>query len=63
MAISTFLINTFLQAAILTIGAIIIYRDNMDLSPEVLLAFMMYQGQLQVNINKFSMALFLLTRF
>lgn len=63
MAISTFLINTFLQAAILTIGAIMIYRDDMDLSPEVLLAFMMYQGQLQVNINKFSMALFLLTRF
>ena len=49
MAISTFLINTFLQAAILTVGAIMIFRDDMELSPEVLLAFMMYQGQLQVN--------------
>lgn len=47
MAISTFLINTFLQAAILTVGAIMIFRDDMELSPEVLLAFMMYQGQLQ----------------
>jgi ABC-type multidrug transport system fused ATPase/permease subunit len=46
MAISTFLINTCVQAALLLIGTSLI--EHGKLTPEVLLAFMLYQGQLQV---------------
>jgi ABC-type multidrug transport system fused ATPase/permease subunit len=45
MAISTFLINTVVQSALLWIGAYMIERQQ--LTAEVLLAFMLYQGQLQ----------------
>jgi ABC-type multidrug transport system fused ATPase/permease subunit len=45
MAISTFLINTVVQSALLWIGAYMIERHQ--LTAEVLLAFMLYQGQLQ----------------
>lgn len=47
MAISTFLINTCVQAALLLIGTALIEHGR--LTPEVLLAFMLYQGQLQVR--------------
>lgn len=46
MAISTFLINTCVQSALLLIGTALIEHGR--LTPEVLLAFMLYQGQLQV---------------
>lgn len=49
MIISTFLINTCVQAAILLIGTSLI--EHGKLTPEVLLAFMLYQGQLQVRFN------------
>jgi ATP-binding cassette subfamily B (MDR/TAP) protein 9 len=49
MAISTFLINTCVQAALLLIGTSLIEHGR--LTPEVLLAFMLYQGQLQVRSN------------
>ena len=45
MAISTFLINTFVQSALLYFGAYLIERNG--LTADVLLAFMLYQGQLQ----------------
>ena len=45
MAISTFLINTCVQAALLFIGTTLIEQGT--LTPEILLAFMLYQGQLQ----------------
>lgn len=45
MAISTFLINTVVQALLLFIGSRLVQADK--LTPQVLLAFMLYQGQLQ----------------
>lgn len=45
MAVSTFLINTIVQSSLLWIGANLIAQHR--LAPEVLLAFMLYQGQLQ----------------
>jgi len=45
MTISTFLINTCVQSALLLIGTALIHGGR--LSVEVLLAFMLYQGQLQ----------------
>ena len=45
MFVSTFLINTVVQGALLLIGSFMIQRNN--LTTEVLLAFMLYQGQLQ----------------
>eukprot|EP00978_Attheya_sp_CCMP212_P025132 scaffold80393_cov53-Attheya_sp.AAC.4 len=45
MLVSTFLINTCVQAALLYIGTKLIEENK--LTPEVLLAFMLYQGQLQ----------------
>lgn len=45
MAISTFLINTVVQALLLYIGSRLVQADR--LTPSVLLAFMLYQGQLQ----------------
>jgi ABC-type multidrug transport system fused ATPase/permease subunit len=45
MAISTFLINTCVQSVLLLIGATLIEEGT--LTPEILLAFMLYQGQLQ----------------
>jgi ABC-type multidrug transport system fused ATPase/permease subunit len=51
MAISTFLINTFVQAALLFYGAYLI--EHGQLTPEVLLAFMLYQGQLQQETQNF----------
>lgn len=47
MAVSTFLINTVVQAALLLLGTLLIERGH--LTPEILLAFMLYQGQLQVS--------------
>lgn len=45
MTISTFLINTIVQALLLYIGSRLVQADR--LTPSVLLAFMLYQGQLQ----------------
>mmetsp|Transcript_10640 Transcript_10640/g.18126 ORF Transcript_10640/g.18126 Transcript_10640/m.18126 type:complete len:932 (-) Transcript_10640:41-2836(-) len=45
MIVSTFLINTVVQAALLLLGSIFVEIGK--LTPEVLLAFMLYQGQLQ----------------
>ncbi|GAX25079.1 hypothetical protein FisN_10Lh277 [Fistulifera solaris] len=45
MSVSTFLINTIVQASLLWIGSVLISQHK--LTPEVLLAFMLYQGQLQ----------------
>eukprot|EP00591_Stephanopyxis_turris_P010927 CAMPEP_0195510720 /NCGR_PEP_ID=MMETSP0794_2-20130614/3278_1 /TAXON_ID=515487 /ORGANISM="Stephanopyxis turris, Strain CCMP 815" /LENGTH=1038 /DNA_ID=CAMNT_0040638197 /DNA_START=13 /DNA_END=3129 /DNA_ORIENTATION=- len=45
MTISTFLINTCVQAYLLLIGTMLIQQGK--LTSEVLLAFMLYQGQLQ----------------
>mmetsp|Transcript_27837 Transcript_27837/g.36284 ORF Transcript_27837/g.36284 Transcript_27837/m.36284 type:complete len:366 (-) Transcript_27837:1336-2433(-) len=45
MVISTFLINTCVQAALLLIGTNLIQKGQLE--PEILLAFMLYQGQLQ----------------
>ncbi|KAL7531526.1 hypothetical protein ACHAXR_004096 [Thalassiosira sp. AJA248-18] len=45
MAVSTFLINTCVQASLLLLGSIFVEQGK--LTPEVLLAFMLYQGQLQ----------------
>jgi ABC-type multidrug transport system fused ATPase/permease subunit len=45
MVVSTFLINTLVQAALLLIGATLIEEGN--LTTDILLAFMLYQGQLQ----------------
>lgn len=47
MVVSTFLINTVVQAGLLLLGSIFV--ENGTLTPEVLLAFMLYQGQLQVR--------------
>jgi hypothetical protein len=47
MAVSTFLINTVVQATLLFIGTALIERGK--LTGEILLAFMLYQGQLQVS--------------
>ena len=49
MAVSTFLINTVVQAALLLIGTALIEQGR--LTPEILLAFMLYQGQLQVRLK------------
>ena len=48
MAISTFLINTCVKAILLLIGTSLIERDR--LTEEILLAFMLYQGQLQSEV-------------
>jgi len=45
MSVSTFLINTVVQASLLWIGTTLM--EHNDLSAQVLLAFMLYQGQLQ----------------
>lgn len=45
MFISTFLINTVVQGTLLLVGSYMIQHKN--LTSEVLLAFMLYQGQLQ----------------
>jgi ABC-type multidrug transport system fused ATPase/permease subunit len=45
MAVSTFLINTIVQGSILWFGSYLIYHHR--LAADVLLAFMLYQGQLQ----------------
>eukprot|EP00571_Detonula_confervacea_P005111 CAMPEP_0172324904 /NCGR_PEP_ID=MMETSP1058-20130122/52602_1 /TAXON_ID=83371 /ORGANISM="Detonula confervacea, Strain CCMP 353" /LENGTH=648 /DNA_ID=CAMNT_0013041319 /DNA_START=155 /DNA_END=2101 /DNA_ORIENTATION=+ len=45
MVVSTFLINTCVQASLLLLGSI--FCEQGRLTPEVLLAFMLYQGQLQ----------------
>ena len=47
MAVSTFLINTVVQATLLLIGTSLIQHGK--LTGEILLAFMLYQGQLQVG--------------
>lgn len=48
MIISTFLINTVVQALLLYVGMYLIRNDQ--LSPEVLLAFMLYQSKLQNEV-------------
>jgi len=48
MMISTFLINTFVQALLLYVGTILV--RNQDLKVEVLIAFMLYQSQLQNEV-------------
>lgn len=45
MLVSTFLINTCVQATLLLLGSIFVQQGK--LTAEVLLAFMLYQGQLQ----------------
>lgn len=45
MLVSTFLINTVVQSALLLIGTMLIREGR--LTSEILLAFMLYQGQLQ----------------
>lgn len=45
MLISTFLVNTVVQATLLYVGCGLVSSDDMEV--EVLLAFMLYQGQLQ----------------
>ena len=45
MIVSTFLINTIVKAALLYIGTVLIQQGR--ISPEILLAFMLYQGSLQ----------------
>ena len=45
MFVSTFLVNTCVQAALLYMGSLLVRDDGMEV--EVLLAFMLYQGQLQ----------------
>jgi ATP-binding cassette subfamily B (MDR/TAP) protein 9 len=48
MVVSTFLINTCVQAAILSYGAYLsFYQPQIGLSPQAMIAFMLYQGQLQ----------------
>lgn len=47
MAVSTFLINTVVQGTLLLIGTSLIQHGK--LTGEILLAFMLYQGQLQVS--------------
>lgn len=46
-AVSTFLINTVVQGTLLMIGIALIQHGKM--TGEILLAFMLYQGQLQVS--------------
>jgi len=48
MAISTFLVNTVVQALLLYVGMVLIRRGQ--LTSEVLLAFMLYQSQLQNEV-------------
>ncbi len=45
MMVSTFLVNTCVQAALLYVGSLLVRDDGLEV--EVLLAFMLYQGQLQ----------------
>lgn len=45
MAVSTFLINTCVQASLLLLGSMFVQQGK--LTADVLLAFMLYQGQLQ----------------
>ena len=45
MLVSTFLINTVVKAALLYIGTLLIQKGR--ITPEILLAFMLYQGSLQ----------------
>ena len=45
MVVSTFLVNTCIQATLLYVGGKLVMEN--DLKVEVLLAFMLYQGQLQ----------------
>lgn len=45
MVVSTFLVNTCVQAFLLYVGSRLVHSSGMSTS--VLLAFMLYQGQLQ----------------
>ena len=49
MVVSTFLINTCVQAALLLIGTKLVQDGR--LTSDILLAFMLYQGGLQVSIE------------
>ena len=49
MFVSTFLINTVVQSVLLLFGAHLIQHHR--LKADVLLAFMLYQGQLQVSLR------------
>ena len=48
MVVSTFLINTVVQGTFLWIGSLLVARDG--LTPGILLAFMLYQSQLQNEV-------------
>ena len=48
MVVSTFLINTVVQGTFLWIGSLLVARD--ELTPGILLAFMLYQSQLQNEV-------------
>ncbi|KAL7550877.1 hypothetical protein ACHAWF_014078, partial [Thalassiosira exigua] len=50
MAVIAFLINTCVQASLLLLGSIFVEQGK--LTPEILLAFMLYQGQLQLWTKK-----------
>ena len=47
MVVNTFLINTVLQASLLLYGAHLCLDGRDGMHPKVLIAFMLYQGQLQ----------------
>jgi ABC-type multidrug transport system fused ATPase/permease subunit len=49
MFVSTFLINTVVQGTLLLVGSFLI--EHGQLTGDVLLAFMLYQAQLQVSIS------------
>ena len=51
MVVSTFLINTCVQAALLLVGSMFVEEGT--ITAEVLLAFMLYQGQLQASSSLF----------
>lgn len=57
MFISTFLVNTVVQGTLLLVGSYMI--EHGTLTGEVLLAFMLYQGQLQVSFGWFGKLAFL----
>jgi ATP-binding cassette subfamily B (MDR/TAP) protein 9 len=50
MTVSTFLINTVVQASLLAYGAWLVMSSNVTdppMTPQIMIAFVMYQGQLQ----------------
>ena len=60
MFISTFLINTVVQGTLLLFGSFLIQHGR--LTGDILLAFMLYQGQLQVSISFWTRILIVVTK-